>query len=45
MPNTMVTGLRIALNRSTLVGNATLDEKDGLSESEANPKDDGFILA
>jgi len=41
----MVIGLRIVLNRSTPVGDTTLDEKDGLSESEANPEDDGFILA
>ena len=30
---------------STLAGDATFDENDGLYESKANPEDDGFILA
>ena len=30
---------------STLAGDATFDENDGLSKSEVNLEDDGFVLA
>nr|POE73769.1 hypothetical protein CFP56_52122 [Quercus suber] len=30
---------------STPAGDTTLDENDGLSESEVNPEDVGFVLA